>query len=219
MQESGRDENQELREEKDRLKKEVERLQNQLSQCMTLEEMQAALVIERQNMLKELQDSITSTGFPDTRSSESSSPSVKEEDDEGATTKSGSDSPESVVSEGEDSALKDKKVQVEEKKPLHFLYRVEKPVPRPPTPTVDVPPEGDEEKELAVIFLQKLLRGRSIQNQMLEGLEKHQELIQELRMNHTLQREEQELQREEKQVTQALQRQIEQSKYINSLFI
>ncbi|KAG7330867.1 hypothetical protein KOW79_004836 [Hemibagrus wyckioides] len=107
-------------------------------------------------------------------------------------------------------ALKDKKVQVEEKKPLRFLYRVEKPVPRPPTPTVDVPPEGDEEKELAVIFLQKLLRGRSIQNQMLEGLEKHQELIQELRTNHTLQWEEQELQREEKQVTQALQRQREE---------
>ncbi|KAK3568613.1 hypothetical protein QTP86_010636 [Hemibagrus guttatus] len=63
-------------------------------------------------------------------------------------------------------ALKDKKVQVEEKKPLRFLYRVEKPVPRPPTPVVDVPPEGDGEKELAVIFLQKLLRGRSIQNQL-----------------------------------------------------
>ncbi|GAA6066917.1 cilia- and flagella-associated protein 91-like [Tachysurus ichikawai] len=38
-------------------------------------------------------------------------------------------------------ALKDKKVKVEEKKPLRFLYRVEKPVPRPPTPVVDEPPE------------------------------------------------------------------------------
>ncbi|KAG7330870.1 hypothetical protein KOW79_004839 [Hemibagrus wyckioides] len=83
-------------------------------------------------------------------------------------------------------ALKDKKDQVEEKKPLRFLHRVEKPAPRPPTPTVDVPPE------------------------MLEGLEKHQELIQELRTNHPLQREEQELQREEKQFTQALQRQREE---------
>ncbi|KAK3543485.1 hypothetical protein QTP70_023212 [Hemibagrus guttatus] len=108
-------------------------------------------------------------------------------------------------------ALKDKKVQVEEKKPLRFLYRVEKPVPRPPTPVVDVPPEGDGEKELAVIFLQKLLRGRSIQNQMLKGVEKHLELIQELRTTHTLQREEQELQRADKQVTQALQRQRELS--------
>ncbi|MCJ8732841.1 hypothetical protein PDJAM_G00215890 [Pangasius djambal] len=106
-------------------------------------------------------------------------------------------------------ALKDKKVQVEEKKPLRFLYRVEKPVPRPPTPVVDVPPEGDEEKELAVIFLQKLLRGRSIQNQMLEGVEKQLELIQELRTTHSLQREEQELQRADKQVTLALQKQSE----------
>ncbi|XP_060733369.1 cilia- and flagella-associated protein 91 [Tachysurus vachellii] len=106
-------------------------------------------------------------------------------------------------------ALKDKKVQVEEKKPLRFLYRVEKPVPRPPTPEVDVPPEGDEEKELAVIFLQKLIRGTAIQTQMLEGVEKHLELIQELRTTHSLQREEQELQRADKQVTQALQRQHE----------
>ncbi|XP_053352971.1 cilia- and flagella-associated protein 91 [Clarias gariepinus] len=106
-------------------------------------------------------------------------------------------------------ALKDKKVQVEEKKPLRFLSRVEKPVPRPPTPTVDVPPEGEEEKELAVIFLQKLFRGRSIQNQMLEGMEKQRDLIRELRTTHSLQQEEQELQRADKQVTQALQRQAE----------
>ncbi|XP_060786404.1 cilia- and flagella-associated protein 91-like isoform X2 [Neoarius graeffei] len=106
-------------------------------------------------------------------------------------------------------ALIDKKVQVEEKKPLRFLYRVEKPVPRPPTPVVDAPPEGEEEKELAVIFLQKLLRGRSIQNQMLEGVEKQLELIQELRTTHALQQEEQELQRADKQVTLALRRERE----------
>ncbi|TUJ74862.1 Cilia- and flagella-associated protein 91 [Bagarius yarrelli] len=102
-------------------------------------------------------------------------------------------------------ALRDKKGQVEEKKPLRFLYKVEKPPPRPPTPEVDVPPEGDEEKELAVIFLQKLLRGRSIQNQMLDGVEKQLELIQELRTTHSLQQDEQELQRADKQVTLALQ--------------
>ncbi|GAA6079239.1 cilia- and flagella-associated protein 91-like isoform X1, partial [Tachysurus ichikawai] len=69
--------------------------------------------------------------------------------------------------------------------------------------------QGDEEKELAVIFLQKLIRGTAIQTQMLEGVEKHLELIQELRTTHSLQREEQELQRADKQVTQALQRQHE----------
>ncbi|KAI4885172.1 hypothetical protein NFI96_022650 [Prochilodus magdalenae] len=130
-------------------------------------------------------------------------------------------------------ALKDEKIQVEEKKPLRFLYKVEKPVPRPPTPVVDTPPEGEEEMDLAVIYLQKLLRGRSIQNQvfqfhcptpvlvflekclrlhvlqMLEGKEKRLELIAELRTTHALQRQEQELHRADKQVTQVLQRQQE----------
>ncbi|KAF5890355.1 protein MAATS1, partial [Clarias magur] len=106
-------------------------------------------------------------------------------------------------------ALKDKKVKVKEKKPLRFLCKVEKPMPRPITPVVDGPPEGEEEKELAIIFLQKLLRGRSVQNQMLEGMEKQQELVQEMRTTHGLQKEEQEVQRAERQVTLALQRQRE----------
>ncbi|XP_017568957.1 cilia- and flagella-associated protein 91 [Pygocentrus nattereri] len=106
-------------------------------------------------------------------------------------------------------ALKDEKIRVEEKKPLRFPYKKEKPVPRPPTPVVDMPPEGEEERDLAVIYLQKLLRGRSIQNQILEGKEKRLELIEELRTTHALQREEQELHRADKQVTQALQRQQE----------
>ncbi|XP_022535828.2 cilia- and flagella-associated protein 91 [Astyanax mexicanus] len=107
-------------------------------------------------------------------------------------------------------ALKDEKGRVKEKKPLRFLYKTEKPVPRPPTPEVDMPPEGSEERDLAVIYLQKLLRGRSIQKQMLEGREKRMELIQELRTTHSLQREEQELHRAEKLVILDLQRQREQ---------
>ncbi|KAJ8013175.1 hypothetical protein DPEC_G00050550 [Dallia pectoralis] len=91
-----------------------------------------------------------------------------------------------------------------EEKPLRFLIRTEKPVPRPQSPVVDPPPEGNEEKELAVIFLQKLLRGRRIQNQMFEGKEKHLELIQELRTTNALLREEQELQTADKQQTLAL---------------
>ncbi|XP_055072320.2 cilia- and flagella-associated protein 91 isoform X1 [Misgurnus anguillicaudatus] len=102
-------------------------------------------------------------------------------------------------------ALKEEEVWVEEKKPLRFLFKMEKPVPRPPSPVVDGPPEGDEEKELAVIFLQKLLRGRSTQNQMFEGKQKRLELIQELRTTHALQREGQEEKEAEKQVTLALQ--------------
>ncbi|XP_066497260.1 cilia- and flagella-associated protein 91 isoform X2 [Hoplias malabaricus] len=113
-------------------------------------------------------------------------------------------------------ALKDKKVSAEEKRPLRFLYKIEKPVPRPPTPVVDVPPEGEEEKDHAVIYLQKLLRGRSVQNQMLEGKEKRLELIQELRTTHALQQHEQKQQTAGKQVTQALQHQRELHKCMSS---
>ncbi|KAL0963416.1 hypothetical protein UPYG_G00306150 [Umbra pygmaea] len=102
-------------------------------------------------------------------------------------------------------ALKEK-THVEEKKALRFLIKTEKPVPRPLTPVVDAPPEGDEDRELAVIFLQKLLRGRSIQNQMIEGKQKRLELIQELRTTHALQRAEQELRSSEAQFTLSLQR-------------
>lgn len=104
-------------------------------------------------------------------------------------------------------ALKDEKTKGEEKKPLRFLQKIEKPIPRPTTPTVRAPPEGEEEKELAVIYLQKLLRGRAIQNMMFEGKEKRLELIQELRTTHALQEDKQLLKKAEKQVTLALQRQ------------
>uniref|UniRef100_A0A8C9RFB5 Cilia- and flagella-associated protein 91 n=1 Tax=Scleropages formosus TaxID=113540 RepID=A0A8C9RFB5_SCLFO len=104
-------------------------------------------------------------------------------------------------------ALKVKKEKTE--RPLRFLYRTEKAVSRPPTPVVAVCPEGDEEKELAVIFLQKLLRGRAVQNMMFEGKEKRLELIQELRTTHALQHEEQEQQRADRQLTLTLQKQRE----------
>eukprot|EP00002_Diphylleia_rotans_P036498 TRINITY_DN804_c0_g1_i5.p1 TRINITY_DN804_c0_g1~~TRINITY_DN804_c0_g1_i5.p1 ORF type:complete len:639 (+),score=167.37 TRINITY_DN804_c0_g1_i5:136-2052(+) len=64
---------------------------------------------------------------------------------------------------------------------LTIAQKVEKPPPRPPTPTLQ-PPEEDDEKTVAVIFLQKLIRGRSIQNQMFEGKTRRQELIRELRI-------------------------------------
>ena len=48
-------------------------------------------------------------------------------------------------------------------KPLRFLERVEKPVPRPPTPCVASPTVEEEEGELAVVLLQRVLRGRAIQ--------------------------------------------------------
>uniref|UniRef100_A0A3Q1IHN5 Cilia- and flagella-associated protein 91 n=1 Tax=Anabas testudineus TaxID=64144 RepID=A0A3Q1IHN5_ANATE len=81
---------------------------------------------------------------------------------------------------------------------LRFLVKKEKPVPRPVTPRIEEPPERDEETDLAVIHLQKLLRGRSIQYKMFKGKENHLELIHELRTVHALQREEQELQKADK---------------------
>ncbi|XP_064185746.1 cilia- and flagella-associated protein 91-like isoform X2 [Anguilla rostrata] len=105
--------------------------------------------------------------------------------------------------------LKERKVKVEEKKPLRFLYKIEKPAPRPPTPAVTPPPAGVEERDLAVVCLQKLFRGASSQQAVYEEKERRLELIQELRSTHALQQGEQELQKAEKQATLALQRQRE----------
>lgn len=65
----------------------------------------------------------------------------------------------------------------------------------------------EEDIEMAVIYLQKLLRGRVVQNMMFEGKEKRLELIQELRTSHALQEDDKLVKRAEKQVTLALQRQ------------
>ena len=51
-------------------------------------------------------------------------------------------------------------------KPLRFLERVEKVVPRPPTPTVQCPLAGLEETEQAVVLLQRIIRGRAVQNKV-----------------------------------------------------
>ncbi|XP_046852918.1 cilia- and flagella-associated protein 91-like [Xenia sp. Carnegie-2017] len=84
-------------------------------------------------------------------------------------------------------AIEHSKKSAASTKPLRFLEKVEKPIPRPPTPSVHVPSQVEEDEELAVIFLQKLLRGRAIQNMMYEGKEKRLELIKELQNTHALQ--------------------------------
>ncbi|KAK5861123.1 hypothetical protein PBY51_022542 [Eleginops maclovinus] len=103
-------------------------------------------------------------------------------------------------------ALKEEREKEEQmqKKSSRFLLKREKPVARPVTPRVEEPPEGDEEREVAVIHLQKLLRGRSIQYEMFEGKENHLDLIHELRTVHSLQREEQELQKADKGLVMSL---------------
>ncbi|XP_053421554.1 cilia- and flagella-associated protein 91 isoform X1 [Nycticebus coucang] len=105
-------------------------------------------------------------------------------------------------------ALLDKKSKVHEaKKPLRFLQRNPIPQPRLPTPTLQMSSNEEEDIEMAVIYLQKLLRGRVVQNMMFEGKEKRLELIQELRTSHALQDDDKLVKKAEKQVTLALQRQ------------
>ncbi|XP_040340535.1 cilia- and flagella-associated protein 91 isoform X4 [Herpailurus yagouaroundi] len=104
-------------------------------------------------------------------------------------------------------AILDKKNKVlEPKKLLRFLQRKSLPQPRLPTPTLEMSSIEEEDIEMAVIYLQKLLRGRVVQNTMFEGKEKRLELIQELRTSHALQ-EDDRLKKAEKQLTLALQRQ------------
>uniref|UniRef100_A0A672GTV3 Cilia- and flagella-associated protein 91 n=1 Tax=Salarias fasciatus TaxID=181472 RepID=A0A672GTV3_SALFA len=90
---------------------------------------------------------------------------------------------------------------------LRLLVKKEKPPPRPATPEVEHLPEGDEETELAVIHLQKLLRGRSTQYKMFKGKENHMDLIREQRSVHALQEEEQKLQRAEEELVLTLKKQ------------
>ncbi|CAO2631959.1 Cilia- and flagella-associated protein 91 [Lemmus lemmus] len=105
-------------------------------------------------------------------------------------------------------ALLDKKNKVPEgKKPLRFLQRNPIPQERLPTPTLEMSSSEEGEIEMAVIYLQKLLRGRVVQNMMFEGKEKRLELIMELRTSHALQEDDKLVKKAEKQVTLALQRQ------------
>lgn len=67
--------------------------------------------------------------------------------------------------------------------------------------------QEDEERELAVTYLQQMLRGRSVQNTMFEGKEKRMELIRELRSTHALFAANQQILRDEQQATLLLQRQ------------
>ncbi|XP_028249364.1 cilia- and flagella-associated protein 91 isoform X2 [Parambassis ranga] len=109
--------------------------------------------------------------------------------------------------------LREEEENLLRKKSLRFLSKKKKPVPRPVTPRVENPAEGDEETELAVIHLQKLIRGRSIQYELFEGKEKYLDLIQELRTVHALQSEEQALQEADKELITTLKKQRDQQRH------
>jgi len=65
-------------------------------------------------------------------------------------------------------------------------YRKAPVVVRPPTPELRAPVAENDQKRLGVIFLQRLIRGRAIQNDMFQAKEKRYELIKELRTVETL---------------------------------
>jgi len=92
-------------------------------------------------------------------------------------------------------------------KSLRFLVEVKKEKPRPPTPSIATPSKMGEEMEIAAITLQKVIRGRAVQNTMYEGKENRKELIEEIKTTHALQKMEQLVKKEEKQEVVALQRQ------------
>ncbi|XP_075896104.1 cilia- and flagella-associated protein 91 isoform X2 [Nelusetta ayraudi] len=98
-----------------------------------------------------------------------------------------------------------------------LVVKKEKPVPRPGTPRVDEPAEGEEERELAVIYLQKLLRGRSIQCKMFKAKENHLNLIQEVRTENALQKAEQQLLRDDIQLVKTLTEQRDSARHEASL--
>merc|ERR1739842_151030 len=92
-----------------------------------------------------------------------------------------------------------KKTNSSSEKPLRFLEKIEKPKPRPPTPSVAMPSRQGEDMEIAAITLQKVIRGRAVQNMIYEGKENRLELIAELKTTHALKKTEQQVKAQEKQ--------------------
>ncbi|XP_030122096.4 cilia- and flagella-associated protein 91 [Taeniopygia guttata] len=112
-----------------------------------------------------------------------------------------------VVAQVHQELLEKKNKAKEPKKPPPVCEKVESPVPKPPTLILEKPSIEEEEIDLAVICLQKLLRGRALQNMIFEGKERHLDLIQELHTTHALQEDGQLLLKAQKQTTLSLQRQ------------
>lgn len=83
--------------------------------------------------------------------------------------------------------LKRKKQKASEPPPpLKYCQPIEKPPARPPMPSLDFPSAAAEQYQEALVFVQRLVRGRSVQNDMFEGKHRRQELIRELRSTHML---------------------------------
>jgi hypothetical protein len=91
----------------------------------------------------------------------------------------------------------EKRGGIEKKLPtLKIAQRIEKPPPRPPTPEVK-PNVDDDDREMAIILLQRLLRGRALQSEMYRCLENQRQLIRELRTVEALREVEEKAETEE----------------------
>lgn len=77
---------------------------------------------------------------------------------------------------------------------------------RPPTPTVAEP--GNQASNNAIILLQKLLRGRAVQNMMYEARDRRRELLRELRYEEEL--EEKAILHAQKQAKEAAEKDVEE---------
>ncbi|XP_072941176.1 cilia- and flagella-associated protein 91-like [Epargyreus clarus] len=76
--------------------------------------------------------------------------------------------------------------------PLHVLKpRKLLETPRPTTPEVESVPDDEEMKHQAALNIQKIIRGRAVQNLMFEGRTRASELTEELKTTHGLQKEDQ----------------------------
>jgi len=69
--------------------------------------------------------------------------------------------------------------------PTSPTYRAKKAIERPPTP-VAKDMTHEEELEPHVLLLQRLLRGRSVQNMMYEGRRRRKDLIEELKLQEKM---------------------------------
>jgi len=84
--------------------------------------------------------------------------------------------------------IEDKKKEENKiKKPLRFEIKVQKPPERPKTPTISGNECHEDEIDLASILIQRLIRGRIVQNMMYKGKEKRLQLIEELRTKYIIQ--------------------------------
>ncbi|XP_061580416.1 cilia- and flagella-associated protein 91 [Cololabis saira] len=105
--------------------------------------------------------------------------------------------------------LKKYKVQREEvnKPKTEKPFELIEPAPSPGTPVVEKPSEWEEETELAAIFKQQLVRGRSLQVECFRGKENQMGLIEEIRIFHAFQSDEQKLKEAEKELVMSLKKQ------------